>query len=86
MKLDSICWQLNKRICVSIDDDLFEAYCKFSKKRDDIVQSFLKKKIKLGEIKNSAEAKLFIFSQMMKPSAYKCFVGALPDQVDVEDM
>ena len=86
MKIDAMSWRQNKRICISIDDDLFAAYCRFSKKREEIIQNFFKRKIKDNEIKNSADAKLFIFSQLMKPSAFKCFAGAAPDQVDIEDV
>jgi hypothetical protein len=87
MKIDSVSWQQNKRVCISIDDDLFNAYLKFCKKREDIVLNFFRKKIKNSEIKNSNDAKLFIYSQLMKPSAFKCFAGAaVPDQVDIEDL
>ncbi len=86
MRIDSVSWRVNKRVCISIDDDLLAAFSKFYKKRDDIVRDLFRKKIYDGEIKNSNDAKLFIYSQMMKPSAYKCFAGAVPDQVDIEDV
>ncbi len=86
MRIDSVSWRVNKRVCISIDDDLLAAFSKFYKKRDDIVRDLFRKKIYDGEIKNSNDAKLSIYSQMMKPSAYKCFAGAVPDQVDIEDV
>jgi len=86
MRIDSICWFANKRVCISIDDDLLAAFTKFYKKTDEIVIALFRKKIQKGEIKNSNDAKLFIYSQMMKPSAFKCFTGAVPDQVDIEDV
>lgn len=85
MRIDSTSWRTGKRICISIDDDLFAAFIRFYKKRDDIVTSLFRKKIQQGEIKNSSDAKLFIYSQMMKPSAFSCFAGSVPDQVDIED-
>lgn len=85
MRIDSACWRLSKRICISIDDDLFNAYAKFSRKRPDIARNIIRDKISRGEIKNSLDAKLFIYSSMMKPSAFACFTVPLPDQVDLED-
>jgi len=86
VKIDSTSWRTGKRICISIDDDLLTAFTKFYKKTDSIVLALFRKKIQQGEIKNSGDAKLFIFSQMMKPSAFSCFAGAVPDQVDIEDV
>jgi hypothetical protein len=85
MRIDSRVGYFGKRVCISIDDDLLAAFTKFYKKRDDIVRELFRNKIYQGEIKNSNEAKLFIYSHMMKPSAFKCFTGAVPDQVDIED-
>lgn len=86
MRIDSIDWRSSKRICISIDDDLFLAFSKFSKKSPDFTRDIFRKKIYNGEIKNSSDAKLFIYSQLMKPSAYRCFSGAVPEQVDLEDL
>lgn len=86
MRIDNICWSLNKRICVSVDDDLFNTYCKFIRKREDIVIKDLREKIKWGQIKNSAELKKYFYSELMKPSAFQCYKDLiLPDQVDIED-
>lgn len=86
MRIDSMVWAFKKRICISIDDDLFLAYCRFCKKDPDITKNFLARKLKYGEFKNSQDVKLFIYSQMMKPSAFKCFSGCVPEQVDLEDV
>lgn len=86
MRIDSTVGYAGKRLCISIDDDLLSAFTKFYKKRDDIVRELFRTKIYRGEIKNSNDAKLFIYSHMMKPSAFKCFSGAAPDQVDIEDV
>lgn len=86
LKIDALSWRTGKRICISIDDDLLAAFTKFYKKVPSIVLTLFRKKIQQGEIKNSSEAKLFIYSQMMKPSAFSCFAGAVPDQVDIEDV
>ena len=86
MRIDSTSWLTGKRICISLDDDLLAAFTKFYKKTDDIVLALFRKKIQQGGIKNSNDAKLFIYEQMMKPSAFKCFAVVLPDQVDLEDI
>lgn len=86
MRIDAVCGYQGKRICISIDDDLLQAYSKFSKRCLDLLLPIFKRKISRGEIKNSNEARLFIYSEMMKPSAFKCFAGAVPDQVDIEDI
>ncbi|WP_062058713.1 hypothetical protein [Cellvibrio sp. OA-2007] len=86
MRIDSKIGYYGKRVCISIDDDLLAAFGKFAKKPDERLREFFRKKIYQGEIKNSNDAKLFIYSQMMKPSAFKCFAGAVPDQVDIEDV
>lgn len=85
MRIDSTSWRTGKRICISLDDDLLAAFTRFYKKTDEIVLALFRKKIQQGEIKNSLDAKLFIYSQMMKPSAFSCFNGAIPAQMDVED-
>lgn len=86
MRIDSVCGYKGKRVCISIDQELFNAFSKFIKKREDILINIFKEKIKNGEIKNSLDAKLFIYSHLMKPSAMKCFTAALPNQVDIEDI
>ena len=85
MRIDSTSWRTGKRVCISIDDDLLAAFIKFYKKVPEIVYALFRKKIQQGEIKNSSDAKLFIYSQMMKPSAFSCFSGAVPEQADIED-
>ena len=88
MRIDSKAGYYGKRICISIEDDLLDAYIKFSGKFKVTftAKQFFQKKIYDQEIKNSRDAKLFIYSQMMKPSAFKCFAGQLSDQVDIEDV
>jgi metal-responsive CopG/Arc/MetJ family transcriptional regulator len=86
MRIDSYSWRERKRICISLDDDLFEAFSKFSKKTSDRVREILRNEIHNGDLKNSLDVRMYIFSQMMKPSAFKCFAAALPDQVDLEDI
>jgi len=86
MRIDAHCWRAHKRICISIDDDLFNAFVKFSKKPTDKILAAFRRKIIDSEFKNSNDAKVFIFSQMMKPSAFACFTSSLPDQVDLEDV
>lgn len=85
MRIDSTSWRTGKRICISIEDDLLSAFTRFYKKTDEIVLALFRKKIQQGEIKNSSDAKLFIYSQMMKPSAFSCFSAGLPTQADIED-
>ena len=86
MRIDNFCWSENKRICVSADDDLFNAYCKFISKRDDVVIKQLREQIKWGQIKNSSDLKKYFYSELMKPSAFECYKKlSLPDQVDIED-
>ena len=86
MRIDSYSWRERKRVCISVDDDLIDAFAKFSKKSSDRVREFLRNEIHNGDLKNSRDAKMYIFSQMMKPSAFKCFAGSIPDQVDLEDI
>lgn len=86
MRIDSNSWRLNKRVCISIDDDLFDAFCKFQKKVPEYSLKMIRRKITSGEIKNSYDAKIFIYSVMMKPSAFSCFTLPLPDQVHLEDL
>lgn len=87
MRIDSFCWSENKRICVSIDDELFETFCKYIRKVDRIVIKQIREDMKWGKIKNSADLKKYIYSELMKPSAFQCYEKlTLPDQVDLEDL
>jgi hypothetical protein len=86
MRIDCLHWQSQRRVCISIDDDLFDAFKKFHHRGSDhYARDFFRTRISRGEIKNSEDARMAIYSLMMKPSAYKCFAGALVEQVDIED-
>lgn len=86
MRIDSNSWRLHKRVCVSVDEDLFMAFCKFKKSLPENIIRLIRRKISSGEFKNSHDVKIYIYSEMMKPSAFACFTLPLPDQVDLEDI
>lgn len=86
MKIDGLCWKSQRRVCISIDDDLYNAFKKFAHHdRDHYARDFFRTGISRGNIKNSHDARMAIYNVMMKPTAYKCFAGALVEQMDIED-
>lgn len=87
MRIDNLCWSTQKRVCISIDDQLYQAYVKFKHQGvDHWAREYFRSQIGRGAIQNSNDAKMAIYSDLMKPSAFKCFSGSIPDQVDLEDI
>lgn len=87
MKIDALCWKTQRRVCISIDDDLFAAFKKFQHwDRDHLARDFFRTRISRGEITNSSDARIAIYRSMMKPSAFQCFSSSVPEQVDLEDV
>lgn len=89
MRIDAKVIKTDNRICISIEDFLYDAFADYMRLNKTEFPTSAKylftKKIMEGEIENSNDAKLFIFSCMMKPSAYQCFSKSFSNQMDIED-